>query len=156
MADMREYSTDNCSVMRAVTVLGEKWTLPILRDVFLGVRRFDDLQRRTGAPRQVLSDRLSRLVDAGVLRRQDYREQGQRTRYEYRLTDAGRELFPVLTALREWGDRWLADDTGPALLLEHRDCGEPVRVEMRCAAGHRIDSPSEAEAMPGPGARRIA
>ena len=155
MTDLRAYSTDNCSLLRSVGVLGEKWTLPILRDVFLGIRRFEELQRRLGAPRQVLSDRLGRLVDYGVLERHEYREAGQRRRYEYRLTEAGRELFPVLTSLREWGDKWLGDDAGPAMELWHRDCGQRVRVEMRCAAGHQLLSPREAEARPGPGARRL-
>src|SRR5688500_18965749 len=111
--DLRTYSTDNCSLLRSVGVLGEKWTLPILRDVFLGIRRFEELQRRLGAPRQVLADRLAGLVDYGVLERREYQEPGQRRRYEYRLTDAGRELFPVLSSLREWGDKWLVDEGGP-------------------------------------------
>ena len=155
MSDLRDYSTDNCSLLRSVGVLGEKWTLPILRDVFLGVRRFEELQCRLGAPRQVLSDRLCRLVDYGVLQRKEYREPGQRRRYEYRLTDAGRELFPVLSSLREWGDKWLGDEVGPPVELWHRDCGSKVHAEMRCESGHLLTSPREAEARPGPGARRL-
>ena len=153
--DLRTYSTDNCSLLRSVGVLGEKWTLPILRDVFLGIRRFEELQRRLGAPRQVLADRLAGLVDYGVLERREYQEPGQRRRYEYRLTDAGRELFPVLSSLREWGDKWLADECGPLMELWHRDCGAKVHAEMRCEAGHLVASPREAEARPGPGARRV-
>jgi DNA-binding HxlR family transcriptional regulator len=148
-----DYSTDNCSVGRTLSVVGEKWALQVLREVFNGVRRFEDMQAHTGAPRQVLADRLARLVEQGVLRRQPYRQPGHRTREEYRLTDKGRELYPVLMALLAWGDRWMADPEGPSVLVEHRDCGAPVQVRLSCAAGHPVGSAREAIARPGPGAR---
>ena len=98
------WDPDPCSIARTLELVGEKWSLLVLREVFSGVRRFDDLRRRTGAPRQVLSARLTTLVEAGVLRRHPYQEPGQRTRYEYRLTAAGMDLYPVLVSLMRWGD----------------------------------------------------
>jgi DNA-binding HxlR family transcriptional regulator len=148
-----DYSTENCSIRRTLAVVGEKWTLEVLREVFNGVRRFEDMQAHTRVPRQVLSARLSSLVDQGILRRQPYREPGRRTRFEYRLTDKGRDLFPVLVALLGWGDRWTPDDEGPSLVLEHRDCGAGVQVGLTCAAGHPVGSAREVTARPGPGAR---
>jgi hypothetical protein len=85
-----------------------------------------------------------------------YREQGQRSRQEYRLTEAGLDLYPVLVALMQWGDRHAAGPAGPAALLTHRDCGEPVRLELTCAAGHRLASAREVTPLPGPGARKVA
>src|ERR1700751_57303 len=108
---MLEYDTANCAIGAAVAVIGEKWTFLVLCEAFNGVRRFDDMQRRTQAPRQILSDRLSRLVADGMLRRVPYQERGQRSRHEYRLTEKGLNLYPVLVALMEWGDKHAA---GPA------------------------------------------
>jgi DNA-binding HxlR family transcriptional regulator len=142
----------HCSIARTLELVGEKWTLLVLRDAFNGVRRFDDLHRRIGAPRQVLSQRLGRLVDVGLLRRVPYRDPGQRTRYEYRLTEAGLDLYPVLVALLRWGDRHRPDTGGPAVELTHRGCGEPVDLVLRCAAGHDVGSAREVRPHPGPGA----
>jgi DNA-binding HxlR family transcriptional regulator len=128
-----------CSVARALQVVGEQWALLVLREVFLGVHRFDAIQQATGAPRAVLVRRLRTLVEAGVLVRRDYRETGARTRQEYRLTEAGRELQPVLTALMQWGDKHLAGPDGPPLLVTHRGCGAPVRARLCCEQGHRLD-----------------
>jgi DNA-binding MarR family transcriptional regulator len=107
-------------------------------------------------PRQVLSDRLVRLVDEGLLRKVPYQEDGQRRRYEYRLTEKGLDLYPVLVALMEWGDRHAVGSPGPQVLLRHRDCGEPVRLQMSCQAGHTLESAREVTPVPGPGARKIA
>jgi hypothetical protein len=104
----------------------------------------------------VLSQRLSRLVAEGLLRKVPYRENGQRSRDEYRLTDKGLDLYPLLVALMEWGDRYAVGPAGPQVLLRHRDCGEPVRLEMTCAAGHVLESAREVTPVPGPGARKIA
>jgi DNA-binding HxlR family transcriptional regulator len=131
-----DWSPENCSVARTLEVIGEKWTLVVLREVFQGVRRFADMRARTSIPRQVLSDRLGQLVDAGILFRASYREPGQRQRSEYRLTQKGIDLHPVLLALLAWGDRYVADPDGPALELHHRDCGAPVALELRCSQGH--------------------
>jgi len=152
--DALDWSVENCTVGRAVAILGEKWTLVVLREVFNGIRRFDDMRVRTHIPRRVLTNRLATLVEHGVLRREPYREPGARLRHEYRLTDKGMDLWPVLVAVREWGDRYLADADGPPLDIVHRDCGAQIRVEMRCAEGHTVESPRNAVPRPGPGARR--
>ena len=150
------WDPDPCSIARTLDLIGEKWSLLVLREVFSGVRRFDDLQRRIGAPRQVLSARLTTLVDAGVLRRHPYQEPGQRTRDEYRLTDAGLDLYPVLVALLRWGDRYLDQPTGgPSLDFTHAGCGEPVDLPLRCRAGHELTTTRDVRSRPGPGARLL-
>ncbi|WP_410814210.1 winged helix-turn-helix transcriptional regulator [Micromonospora sp. 067-2] len=149
-----DWSVENCTISRAMEVLGERWTLVVLREVFSGVRRFDDMRVRTGIPRQVLTSRLTTLVEQGVLRREPYREPGSRLRHEYRLTDKGSDLWPVLVAVLGWGDRYLADPEGSALSVGHRDCGAEVRVELRCADGHEVGQPRDVVPRPGPGARR--
>jgi DNA-binding HxlR family transcriptional regulator len=148
-----EWSTDNCTIARTLAVLGEKWTIQVMREVFVGVRRFEDMQDRTQIPRQVLSNRLAALVDRGLLRREPYRIPGQRQRRECRLTPAGLDLYPVLTALIAWGDQHLAVPEGPPLRTEHRDCGRGIHLETRCEAGHPVP-PRQAAIRPGPGARR--
>src|SRR5262245_14241595 len=128
----------------------------VLRDVFNGVRRFDDLSRHLGIARDVLTKRLATLVDQGILARVPYQPPGTRTRYEYRLTQAGLDLRPVLIALIEWGDRYRSDPAGPPLALTHEECGELVRVRVECAAGHEIHARTRLRLHPGPGARRVA
>jgi len=144
---------DNCSIERALGVVGEKWTFLVLREAFGGVRRFADMQAATGAPRQVLSARLTRLVEEGLLRKVPYREPGQRQRDEYRLTQMGLDLYPTLMALMRWGDRYLSDDGGPPLRITHRGCGALVEQHFRCAEGHEVSGPREVTPVPGPGAR---
>ena len=153
---MLDYDTTNCAIGATVAMIGEKWTFLVLREAFNGVRRFDDMQRRTHAPRQVLSDRLGRLVRDGLLRKVPYQEQGQRSRHEYRLTSKGLDLYPVLVALMQWGDRYAVGSAGPQVLLRHRDCGEPLRMQMACDAGHIVESARDVTPVPGPGARKIA
>jgi DNA-binding HxlR family transcriptional regulator len=148
------WSIDNCTVARAMAILGDKWTFVVLREVFVGIRRFDQMRVRTGVPRQVLTNRLDRLVTEGVLRRVPYREEGHRVRDEYRLTEKGLDLYPVLTAILAWGDRYLADPEGSPIELVHRDCGAPVGTPLRCADGHALASPREVVSRPGPGAHR--
>lgn len=128
----------DCTVARALEVLGERWSLLVLRELFLGNRRFAGIQAATGAPRAVLSARLEKLVAEGLIETRDYREEGQRTRSEYVLTEKGRDLQPVVTALRQWGDKYLAGPDGPSVLLRHRDCGAPVRVAIVCEDGHEL------------------
>lgn len=149
-----DWSVDTCTIGRAMAVLGEKWTVVVLREVFNGVRRFDDMRVRTGIPRQVLANRLASMVDNGLLRREPYREPGARERHEYRLTPKGFDIYPVLIAVKGWGDRYLADPDGPPLTFEHRHCGAEVHGEIRCAAGHRLADPRDVLPRPGPGARR--
>ena len=121
---------------RALDVVSSRSALLILREAFYGTARFDDFAQRTGISEPVAAARLAELVEDGLLAKEPYREPGQRTRLAYRLTDKGAELFPVLIALMEWGDRWLAPDGAP-VVLTHRDCGDPVHIELRCAAGHQ-------------------
>ena len=151
-----DYDSANCAIGAAVGIMGERPTFLVLREAFNGVRRFDDMRRRTGMPRQVLSDRLARLVTEGLLRKVPYQESGQRSRDEYRLTDKGLDLYPVLVALMGWGDRYAVGPAGPQVLLRHRDCGEPLRLQLACDAGHVVDSAREVTPVPGPGARKIA
>ena len=108
-----DYDPANCAIGAAVEILGERATFLVLREAFNGVRRFDDMQRRTGMPRQLLSNRLARLVGEGLLRRVPYQETGQRSRDEYRLTGKGLDLYPVLVALMQWGDRYAVPPVGP-------------------------------------------
>jgi DNA-binding HxlR family transcriptional regulator len=148
------WSAENCTIGRALDILGEKWSIVVLREVFMGIRRFEDLRVRTNIPRQVLTNRLATLVDHGLLRRQPYQEPGRRSRDEYRLTQKGLDLYPVLAALLEWGDRYLGDADGSPITLVHRDCGEPVHLELRCAAGHTLE-PRAVGSRPGPGRRPL-
>src|SRR5690242_19555944 len=117
-------------------ILGERWTVLVLREIFLGIRRFEDIRVRTPVPRQVLSDRLRTLVDHGILRRHRYQEPGARPRDEYRLTAKGFDLYPVFAAVRDWGEKYLADPDGSPVELAHRDCGAPIHAALRCEAGH--------------------
>lgn len=156
MSTALDWSVDNCSLGRAMAVLGERWTVVVLREIFLGVRRFADIQRHSGIPKQVLTARLATLVDQGLLRKVPYQDAGARTRHEYRLTEAGLELQPVLLAITRWGDRHLADPAGPPIEFVHRDCGAPVHVEVHCSQGHRLDDPRAVTSRPGPGARPVA
>jgi DNA-binding HxlR family transcriptional regulator len=149
-----DWSVDNCSVGRTLAIVGEKWSLLVLREVFQGIRRFEDMQRRTGIPRQVLSARLSHLVDEQILRRESYREPGQRERHEYRLTQKGIDLHPVLVSLLAWGDAYACDLEGPSIELYHKDCGAPVALALRCSGGHVALTARDVRARPGPAARR--
>src|SRR5690349_12443123 len=149
-----DFSVETCTISRAMEILGEKWTLVVLREVFNGIRRFDDMRVRTGVPRQVLTNRLASLVERGLLRREPYREPGARERHEYRLTRKGFDIYPVLVAVAGWGDRYLADPAGPPLEFVHRDCGAAVRAELRCADGHAVADNRTVLPRPGPGARR--
>jgi DNA-binding HxlR family transcriptional regulator len=142
-----EVDVTRCSIARATEVLGDRWTVLILRDLFNGIRRFDELAAHLGVARNVLTRRLSGLVDAGVVVRTPYREAGRRERHEYRLTPAGRDLRPVLLALVAWGDAHRPDPLGPPLRLEHDGCGGRVGLELRCSHGHVV-APRELISIP--------
>jgi DNA-binding HxlR family transcriptional regulator len=131
------WTADRCTVARSLEVLSTRSAFLILREAFYGATRFDEFTARARISEPVAAARLRELVDEGLLVREDYREPGQRTRQRYRLTDKGAEFFPVLVALMRWGDRWIDGDGGP-VELRHRDCGERVGVEVRCAAGHEV------------------
>ena len=144
------YAGQRCSVARTLEVVGERWTLLILRDAFLGVRRFDDFQRSLGIARNVLNTRLQRLVDAGVLERRRYQERPER--FEYRLTEMGLDLWPAVVALMEFGDKHLAGDDGPPMVLEHQGCGGAVTSARTCADCGAELGPRDVRPTAGPGA----
>jgi DNA-binding HxlR family transcriptional regulator len=131
------WSADACSIRKALEIAGTRSALIILREAFYGTTRFDDFAERAGVSEPVAAARLRELVDEGLLEREPYRTAGQRTRMAYRLTEKGAGLFPALVALMQWGDRWLAPG-GPPVVLRHEGCEEPVRAELRCAAGHEV------------------
>jgi len=120
-----------CSVARTLEVVGEKWALLAVREVFLGNGRFDEMVRRTGAPRDTMAARLRALTASGILERRQYSDHP--ARFEYHLTDAGRDLYPVILTLMRWGDRYLARGGGPPLRLEHR-CGHVLGAQLVCEA----------------------
>jgi DNA-binding HxlR family transcriptional regulator len=125
----RDYDGQNCSIARTLELIGERWTLLIIRDAFLGIRRFEDFQADLGVARNVLSVRLARLVDEDILERRRYQERPDR--YEYRLTEKGIGLWPVLISLVKWGDKYAAQD-GPPRIIEHRGCGGQVTEHLMC------------------------
>jgi DNA-binding HxlR family transcriptional regulator len=148
----RTYDKQVCSIARTLERIGDRWTMLIVRDAFLGVRRFDDFQDDLGIARNVLTDRLGRLVDEGILEKRPYQERPER--FEYRLTDKGVDLWPVLISLMKWGDRHSPTEGGQPTLILHRDCGGEVNGRFRCErCGADVDARS-AEAKPGPGAPR--
>jgi DNA-binding HxlR family transcriptional regulator len=134
---MASVPNTSCAIARSLGVLGERWTLLVLRDAFDGLRRFEQFRASLGIASDVLSARLATLVEYGVLAKVDYQEQGARRRHEYVLTDAGRELLPVLAALQEWGDRHLPRDEGPSVVRRERGGGE-VRVGFVNDAGRAV------------------
>lgn len=153
--DWTEFDSTRCSVARTASVVGDGWTVLIVRDLLNGIRRFDDLATRLGIARNVLTRRLTALTDAGIVVKVPYREPGRRERHEYRLTEAGHGLRPVILAMLAWGDTHRADADGPPMRVEHAGCGAPVEVELRCAEGHLIEPGTRLRAVPGPGARRV-
>ena len=140
-----------CSIARTLAIVGDRWTLMILRDCFLGTRRFDDFQRQLGPTPHVLTDRLRKLVDAGVLERVPYRDRPRR--YEYRLTEKGRDLYPVMISLLRWGDRWQSGDEGKPLELHHRACGHETTPTVVCSECHEPLDARGVEPRPGPALR---
>jgi DNA-binding HxlR family transcriptional regulator len=145
-----DYGSQTCSIAAALEVVGERWSLLIVRDVMLGLRRFDEMQANLGVARNVLQTRLTRLVDHGVLEKRLYRERPPR--YEYRLTEKGLDLWPAIVALMKWGDRHAVPPAGPPVLLEHEHCGGAVDEHRICATcGARL-SVRDVRALPGPGA----
>ena len=153
--DWRDIDTELCAIHRTLAVIGEKWTILVIRDAANGVRRFDDFRRHVGLSEAVLSDRLKRLVTEGIFETREYQEPGQRRRAEYHLTQKGRDLYPAITALREWGDKYLSDPEGPPVLVTHRGCGAAIHTAIVCDAGHTVD-PEDIERTPGPSARPVA
>jgi DNA-binding HxlR family transcriptional regulator len=153
--EWRDLDLDNCSVAATLGVIGERWTLLILREVFAGLRRFDEIAEHLGISRRVLTERLRQLVDAGLLERRSYQEAGQRARQEYHLTPRAHDLQWVLAALLQYGNTHLAGPEGAPALLDHAGCGGRVHVELRCSCGHEV-APSDVTPTTGPGAVRLS
>jgi DNA-binding HxlR family transcriptional regulator len=137
-----------CSIARTMDVIGEPWSPLVLRDVFAGVHRFDQIQADLGISRKVLTERLNHLVEQGVLDRRQY---DARPRFEYHLTDRGVELVDLLMVMVGWGDRWLAGEAGPPVLYRHRACGEVSKVDLRCANCGESMHAGDVDLLPGPG-----
>ena len=149
-ADVEAVADDaaTCSIQASLDVLGDRWTILILRDAFRGVRRFEDFRRDLDIARPVLTDRLKRLVERGVLAKHLYCERPPR--HEYRLTAMGMALSPALVALMRWGDRWLAGGAGPTVLV-HDACGEPLDQRFVCWSCDETVTPYDIASRPGPG-----
>ena len=133
------WRSTRCSLAKALEIVSTRSAFLLLREAFYGTERFDDFAERVGISDPVAAARLKELVANGLLVREPYREPGQRTRYAYRLSEMGADLFPVLAALMQWGDRWLAEDDGP-VQMSHRGCGAAVHAELRCEHGHELGS----------------
>jgi DNA-binding HxlR family transcriptional regulator len=150
---LTDYDSATCSISKTAQILGDRWSVLVVRNLFNGVRRFDALQQHLGIARDVLSKRLALLVDEGIVERRAYRPEGARTRHEYALTPAGRDLRTVMIALMDWGDAHRSGVDGPPMSLRHRDCGAEIHAHLTCAAGHDIETSTRAELVPLPGAK---
>ena len=141
----------NCSISRPLAFLGERWTLLVIKEAFLGVKRFEDMQRDLGVARNVLADRLQKLLGEGILERRRYEERPPR--FEYKLTAKGRDLYPVIVSIMRWGDRYTAEGGAPVRLI-HEPCGHEAEPKLVCShCGEEID-PREMRPEAGPGALR--
>lgn len=141
----------NCSIGHAVATIGDRWSLLVLREL-ADVDRFDVIQHHLDLSRRTLAERLEAVVTRGIVERVPYREPGRRTRHRYRLTSTGTDLLPLLLALGAWSDQHRPDATAPPVVITHRDCGAPVGLHLRCAAGHDLDDADQTQPTPGPGA----
>ena len=149
-----DLAQEPCSVARTVAVIGDRWTLLILRDCFLGVRRFEAFQARLGISRTIIAERLKLLTDEGVLAKVAY--QDRPTRHEYRLTEKGLALHPVVMAIVHWGDRYYAGPEGAPLLHRHKSCGHDFHPVVTCSECGEPVGARDVETRPGPGARAPA
>jgi DNA-binding HxlR family transcriptional regulator len=143
-----EINTIECSIARALSVVGDRWTMMIVRDVFLGIRRFDAMQQDLGLTPHRLSHRLSKLVRAGILARVEYEKRPRR--FGYRLTEKGIDLFPLIVVLNTWGDRWMAGRAGAPIELVHRNCGHAIEPALTCPGCNEKILPREMSLRPGP------
>jgi DNA-binding HxlR family transcriptional regulator len=145
----KTYDSEVCSAARALELVGERWSLLIVRNaLFAGATRYNDFRKSLGIATNILKTRLDGLVDAGIMERRRYSENPEL--YEYQLTEKGRDLEPVILALTEWGDRWLAPD-GPPILYSHTKCGGGINLHTFCANCGEVHDPAEVQARPGPG-----
>jgi DNA-binding HxlR family transcriptional regulator len=144
-----DYNGQNCSIARTLELVGERWTMLVLRDVFLGRRRFEQIQQGLGVARNVLTARLERLVGEGILERVPYQERP--LRHEYRLTEKGLDLWPIIMELMRWGDRYAAPPQGPPILIRHRECGGLMGEHRMCMRCGKPLGTRDVRAEPGPG-----
>jgi DNA-binding HxlR family transcriptional regulator len=153
--DWAAQDAGNCSIGHAAQLFGDRWALLVLRELLFGVDRFETIQAHLAISRRTLADRLVGLLAAGLIERVPYKQPGQRMRHKYALTAAGADVIPVITALREWGDRHRPDSTPPPVQILHKSCGQPVELHPNCTAGHGHASWDDVEPAPGPGARAL-
>jgi DNA-binding HxlR family transcriptional regulator len=146
-----ELDTQPCSIARSLSVVGDRWTMLILRSAFLRTRRFDDFQQQIGMTSHLLSNRLTKLVKLGVMEKKPYQERP--VRYEYKLTEQGRDLYPVLLVLVAWGDKWLDGDKGPPLEYVHHNCGHKFQAVTVCSECREPIDPRVVTPHAGPGLR---
>jgi DNA-binding HxlR family transcriptional regulator len=139
-----------CSIARTLDVIGEPWSPLILRNIYVGIIRFEQLQQGLGISRKVLTERLKWLVETGVLERREY--SSRPPRYEYTLTTKGLDLCDLLLVMVRWGDRWTAEEAGPPVLYRHHACGEISHVELHCSVCDRPMHAADIDVLPGPGA----
>ncbi|BBH67776.1 HxlR family transcriptional regulator [Actinoplanes sp. OR16] len=144
--------TTNCSIARTLELVGEKWTLLVLREIWYGLSRFSDLHQMLGCPRNLLAERLRKLVDHGILATETYQPEGSRSRSRYVITDKGNDLIPAVLGLLQWGDKYRAAPEGPAIVNRHHGCGAALSVQVRCEHDHHVP-PAEIDITPGPGFR---
>jgi DNA-binding HxlR family transcriptional regulator len=144
----RTYDNQDCSIARALEMVGDRWTMLLIREAFMGTRRFEDYQRNLGCARNVLTDRLNRLVEVGIMHKEPYQQRP--TRHEYRLTRRGVELWPAMMTLKAWGDRHLAPD-GPPVLVLHSDCGGELDERLHCSRCGAELGPKDVYVEAGPG-----
>jgi DNA-binding HxlR family transcriptional regulator len=135
-----ESSFEHSSIHNTLAVIGDRWTLCVLSEAFSGIRRFDEMREHLSIASNILSNRLTRLVNYDILEQVPYKEGGRRTRYEYRLTRKGLDLLPALVALIQWGDHYMPDSSITSATMIHADCGQEVHVEINCANGHTLKS----------------
>lgn len=144
-----ELNTLPCSIARTLSVVGDRWTLLILRNAFMKTRRFDDFHSQLGITKHLLSDRLKKLVAEGVLEKRAYQEKPRR--YEYRLTEKGLDLYPVMLSLVAWGDKWMDEGQGAPVQYIHKNCGQLTEPYLVCSECKEPIRPREMQPVPGPG-----
>ncbi|HSC61720.1 MAG TPA: helix-turn-helix domain-containing protein [Rhizomicrobium sp.] len=149
-----ELAKESCSLARSLAVVGDRWTLLVLREAFLRTRRFDDFEAKLGIARRVLSERLALLVDEGILKKLPY--QDNPPRYEYRLTEKGLDLYPVIISLVHWGDRHYAGKRGAPMLHNHKACGHDFKSVLTCSECGEALNARDVTVRPGPGAKKRA
>lgn len=138
-----------CPIARTLSVIGDRWSMLIVRNAFMRMRRFDDFQSSLGVPKHILSMRLKKLVESGVLRREPYQQAP--VRYEYRLTARGRELYPLILAMAGWGNKWMDGGQGPLLTYTHTECGQAFQPLIACSECGEPVQPHQVQLSPGPG-----